>query len=66
MSYDKYIKYKNKYLQLKAKYTQVGGAGMWTIIKNLGQLDTTPITKQESDALNHAVSKNPGKNIEIK
>lgn len=66
MSYDKYIKYKNKYLQLKAKYTQVGGVKMWTIIKNPEQLDTTPITKQESDALNHTVSKNLGKNIEIK
>lgn len=66
MSYDKYIKYKNKYLQLKAKYTQVGGVGMWTINKNPGQLDTTPITKQESDALNYAVSKNPRQVIEIK
>jgi hypothetical protein len=52
MSYDKYIKYKNKYLQLKAKYTQVGGAGMWTIFKTEKQPTTTPITKEESDALN--------------
>jgi hypothetical protein len=60
MSYDKYIKYKNKYLQLKAKYTQVGGAGMWTIFKTEKQLTTTPITQEESDALNAIIQFNKG------
>ena len=61
MSYDKYIKYKNKYLQLKAKYTQVGGAGMWTIIYEKGQTETTPITQEESNRLNEVISINRGK-----
>jgi hypothetical protein len=60
MSYDKYIKYKSKYLQLKAKYTQVGGAGLWTIFYKEGQKKTTPITQQESNALNKVISKNKG------
>ena len=53
MSYDKYIKYKNKYLQLKAKYTQVGGNLIW-VIDNLlqhGPPATTPITQEESALL---------------
>ena len=53
MSYDKYIKYKNKYLQLKAKYTQIGGNLIWEI-DNLEQHDTpatTQITAEESNAL---------------
>jgi hypothetical protein len=66
MSYDKYIKYKSKYLQLKAKYTQVGGAGMWTISKKEGQKDTTPITQEESDALNKVISNKKGQKVIIK
>jgi hypothetical protein len=58
MSYDKYIKYKNKYLQLKTKYTQVGGVGMWTIKYDEGQPDTTPITQEESNRLNAIISQN--------
>lgn len=65
MSYDKYIKYKSKYLQLKAKYTQVGGAGMWTISYKGGQPKTTPITQEESNALNEVISKNMGKEVII-
>ncbi len=65
MSYDKYIKYKNKYLQLKAKYTQVGGAGMWTIEYEEGQDKTTPITQEESDRLNDIIRQNMNANITI-
>jgi hypothetical protein len=65
MSYDKYIKYKSKYLQLKAKYTQVGGAGMWTISYEEGGKITTPITLEESNTLNEAISKNKGKEVII-
>lgn len=46
MSYDKYIKYKTKYLQLKAKHVQQGGAGIWVIADG-----TTPITPEESKLL---------------
>jgi hypothetical protein len=53
MSYDKYIKYKNKYLQLKAKYTQVGGNLKWEIdnVFEHGEPATTQITKEESALL---------------
>jgi len=53
MSYDKYIKYKNKYLQLKAKYTQVGGNLKWVIdnVFEHGEPATTQITKEESALL---------------
>ena len=68
MSYDKYIKYKNKYLQLKAKYTQVGGAGMWTInnLSQYGHPATTPITQEESNAIlkRMSLSKNRSVNID--
>ena len=47
MSYDKYIKYKTKYLQLKAKHVQQGGAYMWVITDPR----TTPITPAESRLL---------------
>jgi hypothetical protein len=70
MSYDKYIKYKNKYLQLKAKYTQVGGGLMWTI-NNLSQYGlpvTTPITQEESNAIlkRMQLSENRSVNIDSK
>ena len=31
MEYQKYLKYKTKYLQLKAKLTQLGGANIWFV-----------------------------------
>ena len=53
MSYDKYIKYKNKYLQLKAKYTQIGGGQIWFIEQpyNHEFLQTAEITITENNAL---------------
>jgi hypothetical protein len=50
MSYDKYIKYKTKYLQLKAKHVQQGGAGGWVIRDRCkhGMPPTKEITEQES------------------
>ena len=68
MSYDKYIKYKNKYLQLKAKYTQVGGNFKWAIdnVYQHGPTATTLITQQESDALNEVILKNKGHAVTIK
>ena len=67
MSYDKYIKYKNKYLQLKAKYTQVGGAKRWVItnVHQHGITATTQITIEESDALNKVKSFNKGRAVSI-
>ncbi len=67
MSYDKYIKYKNKYLQLKAKYTQVGGNLKWVIdnVYQHGPAATTQITDEESDALNNVKSKNSERAVTI-
>lgn len=58
MSYDKYIKYKTKYLQLKAKHVQQGGAGRWTIAPG-----TMPITPTESKLLDERKSKGTSVNI---
>jgi hypothetical protein len=41
MEYQKYLKYKTKYLQLKAKLTQLGGAPRWNV-------NVAPITPEES------------------
>jgi len=61
MSYDKYIKYKTKYLQLKAKHVQQGGAGKWII-----EVGTTPITLAESRLLEERKSNGiPGKPVII-
>jgi hypothetical protein len=68
MSYDKYIKYKNKYLQLKAKYTQVGGNLRWVIddLEQHGPPATTPITQEESIAINKKIPSSGDRSIEIK
>lgn len=58
MSYDKYIKYKTKYLQLKAKNVQQGGAMMRVIDSG-----TTPITITESELLDKR--KIPGQRVVI-
>lgn len=66
MSYDKYIKYKNKYLQLKTKYTQVGGGLLW-VITNLSKYGkaTEPITEKESNAINKRIPTSFDKTVEI-
>jgi hypothetical protein len=53
MSYDKYIKYKTKYLQLKAKHVQQGGARGWVIRDRCkhGMPPTNEITEEESNLL---------------
>ncbi len=56
MSYDKYVKYKNKYLQLKAIYTQIGGVRMWIIDESQEKPKTTAIYREESEALNVAIN----------
>jgi len=49
MEYQKYLKYKTKYLQLKAKLTQLGGALIWVT-------DVKPITPSESEYIQQQYS----------
>lgn len=53
MSYDKYLKYKNKYLQLKAKHLQMGGGLVWKILnlEQHGLPATTQITEKKMNFL---------------
>ncbi len=53
MEYQKYLKYKTKYLQLKAKLTQLGGAIRWVVVDKKNK----PITPNESEFIQQQYEK---------
>jgi len=54
MEYQKYLKYKTKYLQLKAKLTQLGGAIRWVVVDKTKK----PITDTDSELIQQQYLKN--------